>query len=154
MDDQRADVADVGQMAGEPHRIDETCAGVTTTADAEREHRARTVGQVGRGTLVVRVRREAGPPHVLDAGVVGQPLGHPGGVGDVGRHALRQGVDALQQLERRLRGEARAEVAQLFAAHLGQEAELAEVAPPIQPAIGRYRRRHLRESPRAPIESA
>jgi len=129
------------------HRVDETCAGVTTprtpNANPSQDRRADRCGTSWCGATEAATAR-------TPRGVVGQPLGHPRGVGDVGRHAFGSVWTALQQLERRLRGEACAEVAQLFAAHLGQEAELAEVAPPTQPAIGRHRLGHLGESSRAP----
>ena len=110
--------------------------------DPEAEHRARALRQVLPGPLVVRVRGQAGVVHVGHALVGLEPFGDGLGVLQVLVHALRQRLHALQQLERRLRRTARADVAQLLAAQLGQEAVLAEVPPPGDVAVGGHRLGH------------
>ena len=104
--------------------------------------------------LEVRVRGQAGEVHVGHALVRLEPFGHGLGVLQVLVQALRERFHALQQLERRLRGQRRADVAQLLAAQLGQEPVLAEVAPPGDVAVGGHRLGHGGELAVAPVEPA
>ena len=138
MDDERLGVADVGQVAASSTDSMNVRPGVAAAAHPEGEHRAGPDRQVAR-----RPRRGAGwsarPAQFTHAtrGSSLQPLGDGAGVGDVRVHALRQRLDALQQQEGRVRAQRGADVAQLLAAELGEEGVLAEVLPPLQPAVGR-----------------
>ena len=69
-------------------------------------------------------------------------------------HALRQGLNTLQQVERSLRAQRRAEVTQLLRTQLGQEAVLAEVTPPGHAVVGGNRLGHRREVAVAPVKAA
>ena len=109
--------------------------------------------QVALRPIVVGVVGQAGPPDPRHRRVPGQELGHLAGVGDVGVHPLRQGLQALQQVEGVGRRERRPEVAQLLRPQPGAERVLAEVAPPAQAAVGGDRLGHHREAPVAPVEA-
>ena len=100
MDDERAGVADVGQVAAQLERLDERPPGGAAARDAEREHCAGPERQVARA----RVRGRgwsARPAHRThdDGRVLAQTLGDGAGVGDVGVHPLRQRLHPLQQQE-------------------------------------------------------
>ena len=69
-------------------------------------------------------------------------------------HALRQGLNTLQQVERGLRAQRRTEVTQLLRTQLGQETELTEVTPPGHAVVGGNRLGHGREVAVTPVEAA
>src|ERR1700749_1447290 len=62
VDDERARVSDVGQVAGELERLDECSTSVAAAFDAEREHGTGSLGKVASGPIVVRRVGEAGVP--------------------------------------------------------------------------------------------
>ena len=68
-------------------------------------------------------------------------------------HALRQGLNTLQQVERGLRAQRRTEVTQLLRTQLSEEAVLTEVTPPGHTIVGRNRLGHGREIAVTPVEA-
>ena len=154
VDDERARVADVGQVRAQLDAADERLARLAPALAAEREDRARALGQVLLRERVVRVVGQAGVAHPAHARVGGQPLRDRLRVGDVRVHPQRQRLHALQDQERVERREHAAEVAQPLDAQLGGEAVLAEVVPEAQVAVGRDRLGHDREVAVVPREAA
>ena len=154
-------------MRGEGHRVDEGLPRLARgrlssrvvlesprRSHAEGEHRPRTERQVPARTLGVRMIVEPCPGHEGHPRVGPEPLRDDSRVGEVRIHALRQRLDSLQQREGGLRVERRADVTQLFAAKLGEEAVLAEVVPPLDAPIGGHRLGHRGEGAVAPVERA
>ena len=154
VDDERARVADVGQVRAQLDAADERLARLAPALAAEGEHRARALGQVLLRERVVRVVRQAGVAHPAHARVGVEPLGDRLRVGDVRLHPQRQRLHALQDQERVERRQHAAEVAQALDAQLGGEAVLAEVVPEAQVAVGRDRLGHHREVAVVPGEAA
>ena len=111
VDHQRLGVADIGQVRGEPARLDEPRTRNAPAFDAEADDRAGTLRQQALGQRVVGVVRPRRVDDVGDAGLAGQEIEHGRGVGDVPLHAQRQRLDAEQQVKRVLRAQAGAEIA-------------------------------------------
>ena len=139
VDDQRLRVADVGEMAGEVHRLDE--------ASGRQRGRPCTTklktlpGPFGRYFCARSWCGCAGSPaqqHRFDPRVGVEPFGDGAGVVDVRLDAVRKRLDALREQERRVRRERRADVAQLLGAQPGEEGVLAEVARPLEAAVRRH----------------
>ena len=124
---QRLGVTDIGEMADHAKRLDELPAGGTTALDAEADDRARAARQQRLREFVVGVVRQRGMQHPFDRLVRGQGLQHHVGIGDVAVHANAERLDALQQLKRIGRRQARAEVAQALGAGPHDEGGLAEL---------------------------
>ncbi len=67
---------------------------------------------------------------------------------------VRERLDALREQEGGVRGEDRADVAQLLRAEPGEERVLAEVAGPVEAAVARDRLVEQREPGAVPVEQA
>ena len=154
VDDERARVADVGQVRAQLDAADERLARLAAALAAEREHRARALRQVLLRQRVVGIVSQAGVADPAHARVLVQPLGDALGVGHVGVHAQRQRLHPLQDQEGVERRQHAAEVAQALDAQLGREAVLAEVVPVAEVAVGRHRLGHHREVAVVPREAA
>ena len=77
MDDQRARVADIGEMREQLHVRDELDAGVVAALEAEGEHRARALRHVFLGEGVVAVAGEARIAHPGDLGMLRRAIRRP-----------------------------------------------------------------------------
>ena len=154
VDDERARVADVGQVRAQLDAADERLARLAPALAAEGEHRARALRQVLARERVVRVVREAGVADPAHPRVEVEPLRDLLRVGHVGLHPQRQRLHALQDQEGVERRQHAAEVAQALDAQLGGEAVLAEVVPEAQVAVGGDRLGHHREVAVVPREAA
>ena len=84
----------------------------------------------------------------------GQVFCQPHGVGYVCIHAQAEGFQTLQEEERIERGQAGAEVAQLFNPQLGAEPVLTKVVPESQPAIAGHWFGHAWEPAVRPVKVA
>ena len=102
---------------------------------------------------MVRVVFQTGVVHVGDTLILNQPCDNLLSVRQVRVHALRQGLNTLQQVERGLRAQRRAEVTQLLRTQLSQETELTEVTPPGHAVVGGNRLGHGREVAVTPVET-
>ena len=102
MDDEAADVADVGDVAVQLQRLDEPLTGLAPALDHEREHAAvalaaRRTSSPARATGSTRGRRSA---TALDLVAPDEELGHRVGVLEVPLHAQAQRLEALEEQER------------------------------------------------------
>ena len=98
---------------------------------------------------------QRGMQHPFDRLVRGQGFQHHMGIGDVAVHADAERLDALQQLKRIGRRQARAEVAQAFGARPHDEGGLAELLVEDDAVIAGIGFGQLRKfSRRAPVEAA
>ena len=95
--------------------------------DAEGDDRAGAARQQPLRELMVRMILQRGMQHPVDRLVGGQGLEHRERVAHVALHADAERLDALQQLERVGRRQARAEIAQAFGARAHDEGGLAEL---------------------------
>ena len=159
MNHQGLGVADVGDVAGQFHRLDEPLAGRAPArsfrgADPEPEDSARPERQIFVRPFVVRMRRQPRPVHVIDARVGFQPFGYRARVVDVRLDSVRQGLDALRQQEGGVRCQGRADVAKLFGAQAGEKGVFTEVAVPVESAVMRNRFVEERETLGGPGEPA
>ena len=155
MDHQAARVADVGQMREQLEAIDEFPACIVTALDAEREHRARTLGRVFLRRRVILAGRQR---RVVDPGdqfMFFQMASHGEAVRQMHVHAHCQRLDALQE-EKRIEGaDARAEIAQAFHARANNERDGAEHFVEVHSMISGRGLGELRESAAGlPIEPA
>ena len=151
-------VTNVRQVACQLQRTDELAtdqaAGRLLGAlDTEGEHGTDTQRQQLLRALVVRVVFQASVVHVGDTLILNQPVHNLLSIRQVRVHALRQGLNTLQQVERGLRAQRRAEVTQLLRTQLGQEAVLTEVTPPGHTVVGGNRLGHGREVAVTPVEA-
>ncbi|CDZ89285.1 hypothetical protein RHRU231_470133 [Rhodococcus ruber] len=119
VDDQRAHVADVGDVAVQGQRVHELLAGVDAAGEFEGDDRAGPARGQGPAALVPGGGVEAGVGDGGDLGAAGEEVGDPAGVGDVAFHAQAQGLEALGDEEGVERGDRGAEVAQQL--HAGLE---------------------------------
>ena len=126
MDDQRARVADIGEMREQLHVRDELHAGVVAALEAEGEHRARALRHVFLGEAVILVARQAGIADPRDLRMLREPFGDRLRVVAMALHAQRQRLDAGEDQERVERRERRAHVAQAEHAAGDGEGEIAE----------------------------
>ena len=154
MNHQRLRIADIGDMAGQVHRLDQGATCLAPTLDPETEDRTRALRQVLLRALEVDVRRQSGPVDELDSRVGFEPLCDDPRVGDVRIHPERKCFNALGQQERGVRGEDGADVAQLLRTQAGEEGVFAEVARPVEVAVGVYGNVEQRELVAVPVESA
>ncbi len=126
MDDQRARVAEIGEMREELDARHELDARVVAALEAEGQHRAGALGHVLLRQLVISVAGQPGiadPRHLL---VAGEILGDRQRVVGVLLHPERQRLDAGQDQERVERRDRRPEVAQAEHAAGDGEGEIAE----------------------------
>lgn len=104
MQHQRAGIPDVSQVGGQLQGTDELGTNVSATSflggsNAEGEDRAYAQRQELLTPLVVGVSGQASVVDVGDAGIGIQPLDYGARICQVGVHALRQGLNALQKVE-------------------------------------------------------
>ena len=144
VDDQAADVTDVGDVAVQHQRLDELLAGLAAALDLERQHRTGTARRVLAGPLEPRAALEPGVAHREHLGSLLEPGGDREGVLHVPLDAQAEGLDALadqEGVERRGRG---TQVAQQLHPGLEDERQVrtqraadAKVAGVDQPVIAR-----------------
>ena len=152
VDDERAGIADVGEVADHLESLDERRTCLPTTIHAEGEHGARSLREVAIGQRPVGRRLQPRVGHPSDRRMPLQEPGHRAGVGDVFLHSLGQGLEALEQqegVEGRHRGP---HVPELFGPQLRAERKLSEVLPEPQPVVTGVRFGHLREATAPPVE--
>ena len=149
VDHERADVADVGQVAAELHGLDEPLArGPAARAPRTRRPRPGPAAGTARARSWSGWSGSPAQRHVATrAGRRPATRRPPRAFATWAVHPLRQRLHALEQQERAVRGERGADVAQLLGAQLGEEPVLLEVAPPREPAVGRDRLGHLAGRP-------
>ena len=157
MQHQSARVANIRKMRCQHERTNELAANhaaarLIGTLHPEGEYRSNAQRQQFFRAFVVRVPRQTGVVHVGDARILNQPVHDLFRVGEVRIHALRQGFDALKQVECRLRRERGAEVAQLLGTQFCEEPVFAEVPPPRDVIVRRHRLGHEREVAVRPVE--
>src|SRR5581483_2359519 len=99
MDDQRARVADIGEMREQLHVRHELDTGVVSTFEAEREYRTGALRTIFLGEVVVAVAGQARIAHPGDARLLHQPFGDDLGVVTVALHAQRQRLYASEDEE-------------------------------------------------------
>ncbi|MPL71114.1 hypothetical protein SDC9_16885 [bioreactor metagenome] len=112
VDDQRARIAEVRDMAEELQIVDELDAGVIAALHRHGEERAGALRADLRDPVVPGRGRQAGPGDIVDARILLEPLGHGLGVRHVLFHAQAERLDPHQRVMRRLRVHRHAEVAQ------------------------------------------
>jgi hypothetical protein len=126
MDDERAGVADIGEMREQLHVRDQLDAGLVAALEAEGEHRTRALGQVLAREGVVAVARQSGIAHPGHLVVGAEPLRDRKRVVAVTLDAQRQRLDAGQDQERIERRQRWPDVAQRQCAAGDRECEIAE----------------------------
>ena len=112
VDDQRARIADIGEVREQLHVGDELDAGVVAALQAEREDRAGAVRAIFLGEVVIAV---AGEPRIADPGharMRRDPFRDRQRIVAVPLHAQRQRLDAVEEEKRIERRQSRADVAQ------------------------------------------
>ena len=147
VDDEGLRVADVGEVAGEVRR---DSMNFWPTSRPPLTTKLKTEpGPFGRyfvRAVVVRMRRQARPVHLLDARVGIEPLGDDRARC---RRAPAAGTAASRRPARAAQAECgderRADVAQLLGAQAGEERVLAEVAVPVEAAVAGHRLVEQRE---------
>ena len=108
MQHQSARVTNIRQMRCQHERANELAANhaaarLIGALHPEGEHRPNAQRQQFFRAFVVRMPRQACVVYVGDARILNQPIHDLFRVGEVRIHALRQGFDALKQVECRLR---------------------------------------------------
>ena len=160
VDDEGLGVADVREVAGEPHAVDELAPGVEAALDAERQHDAEAVAQVLLRERVRGVRREARVAHPRHRRVRLQPRRELGRVVVVPLHPQRQRLEPLEEQERVERRQAGPEVAQALDPGADGEGDVAEGAlraerlPEVQAVVAGAGSVNTREPAVAPVEPA
>ena len=154
MNDERAAVADVGEMRKDLQRLDESLALLAVAFQVEAEHRAAAARQQLLGERMAGVTFELRVADLLDHRMRHQKLHNLARVVDMPRHAQRQGLDALQNQPRGMRAHAGAEVAQALAARTQQERADAALFAEHHAVKALVRRRQLGEAARrVPVET-
>ena len=108
-------------MRENPERFDELATLLARAANREAEHRAAAARQQRLRELAIGMLRQLGIADGLDELMRGKERDDPARIVDVTLHAQWQRLDALQDLERRHRRHARAEIADAFAPRPQQE---------------------------------
>ena len=145
MQDQRAGIADVGEMADDLDALDKRHAGLESTLQPEGEDRARAPGQIFLRQRPVGAGLQAGMGNPAHGGMLFKPLGHRQRIDDLALHAQREGLDSQQRqpgIEGCLAG---AEVAQGHRMAVDGEGEVAETFGESQAVITRLRLRQAGE---------
>ena len=135
MDDQRAHVADVGEMREQRERLDELAARRAPALEPEAEDRAAALGQQPLGERVVGMALEVGVADPFDRRVAVEMGDDLCRVLDVARHPHGQRLDALDDVERVGRAHAGAEVAQALDAGAHDEGQRAEFVGEVDAVI-------------------
>ncbi len=97
MNDEAADIADVGEMREQPQRRDERDAGLISTFEAEREHGARPLGNETLGQRMIGARGQTGIVHPGDLVVLLEPGRDFEGVVGVALHPQRQRFEPVSR---------------------------------------------------------
>jgi hypothetical protein len=121
MDHQRLRVADVGEMRKELQCLDEGATLRPRAVQVEAEDRAAALGQKLRSERVIGMIGKLGIADRFHHRMRREERDDPPRVLDVPRHPQRQRLDPLQDLERRERRHARAEIADSFTARAQQK---------------------------------
>src|SRR5258706_5711849 len=111
MNDQRLGVADMGEVADQPHALDELLAGGPTALDSEADDRSSAARQQQRGQRVIRMALQRRMQNPISRLVRGQEFQSRMGICDMAVHANAQGLYTLHELKRIGRREASAEIA-------------------------------------------
>jgi hypothetical protein len=130
-------VADVREMAEQPHAVDEAARGLQPSADAEADDGAGAACEVAVDTRTVGVPQEAGVVHPRHLGMRGEPQRDFRRVRAVGGDPDGKRFEALQEQERVEGRQAGAEVAQQLHARLGDERGARRNRPLVRAEIGR-----------------
>ena len=112
MDDQRARVADIGQMREQFQVLDQRDASLIATGQAKGEDRASAFRAIKLGQIVVLVAHKAGIGDPFHSPMGGQMLGHRQRIVAMALHAQRQSLDAGQDQKGVERRQGRAKIAQ------------------------------------------
>ncbi len=112
MDDQRARIADIGEMAEQLDLRDQLHPGVVATLQPEGEHRPALAAEISVGERLVGIGLEPGIGHPCHLLVVLQPFGHGERIGAVPFHAQRERFHPGQRQPCVLRGHGRPKVTQ------------------------------------------
>ncbi len=126
MDDEGADIADIGEMAGQFHMVDEMFRRLIASLEAKAEDASETVAQILLRQSVGRMILQAG---IVDMGNLRmglKPMGQRQGIVDMPLHAERECFDSLQKEEGIERAECGAEIAQAFDPGADDEGDVAE----------------------------
>jgi hypothetical protein len=107
--------------------LDEAPSGLAAALDVEAEDRAGALGQELLAQRMVGMIGQLGRGDALYGRIVLEEAHHLARILDMARHAQRQGLETLQQVERRLRRHARAEVAHALGAGAHDEGVRAEL---------------------------
>ncbi len=155
MDHQRLGIADVGKVRKEFQPLDEATARLSAALYVEAEDRPRPLGQQALRHGMVGMLRQLGRGDALDSRIGFQEGDHLARVLAVPGDAQRQGLQSLQQVERRLRRHAAAEIAHTLGAGAHDEGVRAKLLGKVDAVIACIGFGQRRELPRGlPVEAA